>query len=86
MKSGNLKQAKLYFDESLTLLPKNIFDKNYLFKVINLGEFNLLAKDTLKSVAYFKKALPLSKEMKSNKELLKTLNFLSISDKKMQLL
>lgn len=82
MKSGNLKQAKLYFDESLTLLPKNIFDKNYLFKVINLGEFNLLAKDTLKSVAYFKKALPLSKEMKSNKELLKTLNFLSISDKK----
>ena len=82
MKSGNLKQAKLYFDESLTLLPKNIFDKNYLFKVINLGEFNLLAKDTLNSVAYFKKALPLSKEMKSNKELLKTLNFLSISDKK----
>ncbi len=82
MKSGNLKQAKLYFDESLTVLPKNIFDKNYLFKVINLGEFNLLAKDTLKSVAYFKKALLLSKEMKSNKELLKTLNFLSISDKK----
>lgn len=82
IKSGNLKQAKLYFDESLTLLPKNIFDKNYLFKVINLGEFNLLAKDTLNSVAYFKKALPLSKEMKSNKELLKTLNFLSISDKK----
>lgn len=82
MKSGNFTLAKHCFDESLDFIPKNSLDKNYLFKIINLGEFNLLAKDTLKSVAYFKKALPLSKEMKSNKELLKTLNFLSISDKK----
>lgn len=82
MKSGNLKQAKLYFDESLKLLPENILDKNYLFKIINLGEYYLLIKDTIKAEAYFKQALPLSKEMKSNKEFLKTLNFLSISDKK----
>lgn len=82
MKSGNFTLAKHCFDESLALLPKNFLDKNYLFKTINLGEYYLLTKDTLKSRDYFKKALPLSKLMKSNNELLKTLNFLSISDKK----
>jgi signal transduction histidine kinase len=81
MKSGNYKQAKFYLDESLSLLPKNILDKNYLFKIINLGEYYLLTKDTLKSDAYFKQALPLAKQLKSNNELLKTLNFLSLTDK-----
>ncbi len=82
MKSGNYEQAKLHFDKSLKLLPENILDKNYLFKIVNIGEYYLLTKDTIKAEAYFKQALPLSKEMKSNKEFLKTLNFLSISDKK----
>lgn len=82
MKLGNYKQAKFYLDESLSLLPKTIKDKNYLYKIINLGEYYLLTKDTLKSDAYFKQAFPLAKQLKSNNELLITLNFLSLTDKK----
>ena len=82
MKLGNYKQAKFYLDESLSLLPKTIIDKNYLYKIINLGEYYLLTKDTLKSDAYFKQAFPLAKQLKSNNELLITLNFLSLTDKK----
>lgn len=82
MKLGNFNEAKFYFEKSLSTLPNNIFDRNYFSKLINIGEYYLLTKDTIKAEAYFKQALPLSKEMKSNKEFLKTLNFLSISDKK----
>jgi signal transduction histidine kinase len=82
MKSGNFTIAKQCFDESIDLLPKNSLDKNYLFRTIHLGEYYLLNKDTLKSMDYFRKALTLSKLIKSNNELLKTLNFLSLSDKR----
>lgn len=80
MKSGNFTEAKKYLDESIDLTKRNKDDKGYLYKVINFGEYYLLQHDTAKSNTYFKEALFLARKLKSGKEVLKVLHFLSVSD------
>lgn len=81
MKIGNYKKSLNYYNKSLDAIKSSEVDKNYLFKIINLGEYNLLVHDTINANKYFNEALFLSKKLKSGREVLRTLKFLSISDK-----
>lgn len=80
MKNGNFIEAKKYLEESVSLTKKIKDDKGYLYKIISFGEYYLLQDDTANANAYFKKALPLAQKLKSGKEVLKILDFLSVSD------
>lgn len=82
MQIGNYKIAKEKYEQAIALAKDEAHTQGYLFKIINYGEYHLLTQDTLKANVYFKEALPLAKQLKSSTELLKTLQFLSVSDAK----
>jgi signal transduction histidine kinase len=82
MKLGKYKEAKQYFQMALQLSKKNENSQNYLYKIINFGEYHLLTKDTVKANDLFIEALQLSKQLKSGNEELKTLNFLAAANPK----
>lgn len=80
MKNGNLIEAKKLFEEAIKLDKNNNKDKSYLYKIINYGEYYLITKDLDKAKEYFSESLSLSKQFKSGKEILKSLDFLSKVD------
>ncbi|MEW5675631.1 ATP-binding protein [Flavobacterium enshiense] len=80
MKKGNFSVAKKYIEESIRLTKQNKDIEGYLAKIINYGEYYLLTKDTVNANRLFKEALPLTKTQKKGALLLKTLDFLSVSD------
>lgn len=80
MKNGNLNESKKLFEEAIKLEGNSKKDKSYLYKLINYGEYHLITKDFEKAKAYFTESLQLSKEFKSGKEILKSLDFLSKID------
>jgi signal transduction histidine kinase len=80
MKIGKYQEAKQYFQMALQLSKKSENTQNYLYKIINFGEYHLLTKDTLKANDLFNEALQLSKQLKSGNEELKTLNFLAAAN------
>jgi signal transduction histidine kinase len=82
MKSGNYKEAKIYYEKAIKFSNKKEDTQSYLYKIIDFGEYHLLTKDTAKANALFNEALQLSKELKSGNEELKTLNFLAITNPK----
>lgn len=82
MKTGRYQEAKQYFQMALQLSKKSENTQNYLYKIINFGEYHLLTKDTVKANALLNEALELSKQLKSGKEELKTLKFLSDANPK----
>jgi signal transduction histidine kinase len=81
MKNGKYEEAREYFKKAIELTKKNKNTQGYLYKIINYGEYHLLTKDTIKAKQYFIEALGLSKKLKSGKEILNTLDFLSKADK-----
>lgn len=80
MKNKQYSESKDYYNEAIKLAKKENDELGYLYKIVDFGEFHLLTKDTVKSRALFKEAIKLSKKLKNGKEILKTLNFLSIVD------
>ena len=80
MKNKQFSESKDYYNEAIKLAKKENDELGYLYKIVDFGEFHLLTKDTVKSRALFKEAIKLSKKLKNGKEILKTLNFLSIVD------
>ena len=82
MKIRKFEIAKKKYIESISMAKHFNDSQGYLYKIINFGEYHLLLSDTVTANKYFIKALPLTKQLKSNNELLKTLNFLSLTDKK----
>jgi signal transduction histidine kinase len=82
MKNGDLEEAKKLFEITINLSKENKLDRSYLYKILNYGEYNLITKDTTKAIKYFTEALELSKKFKNGKEVLKSLDFLSLVDKK----
>lgn len=82
MKTGKFEIAKRKYIESIAMSKHFNDSQGYLYKIINFGEYHLLQSDTITANKYFIEALPLTKQLKSNNELLKTLNFLSLSDRK----
>lgn len=81
MKNKKYEEAREYFIKAIELTKKNKNTQGYLYKIINYGEYHLLTKDTLKAKKYFNEALNLAKNLKSGKEILITLDFLSKADR-----
>lgn len=82
MKNKKYGESKKYFEKAIALTKKNKNTQGYLYKIINYGEYHLLTKDTIEAKKYLDEALSLAKNLKSGKEILITLDFLSIADKK----
>lgn len=81
MKNGKYEEAREYFKKAIELTKNNKNTQGYLYKIINYGEYHLLTKDTLKARELLNEALQLSKKLNNGKEILKTLDFLSVADK-----
>lgn len=81
MKNKQLSESKKYFTKAIKLAKKENDELGYLYKIIDFGEYHLLTKDTLKAKELFKEALVLSRKLNNGKEILKSLDFLSVADK-----
>lgn len=81
MKNKNYDESKIYFEKAIELSRKDKNNQGYLYKIIDYGEYHLLTKDTIKAKHFFLEALALSKQLKSGKEILRSLEFLSRADK-----
>lgn len=82
LKINDYVNSKKYFNQALNLCKLQKDDLGRLYVIIDFGEYHLLTKDTLKANHFFNEALQLSKKLKNGKEILKSLDFLSITDKK----
>lgn len=80
MKNKEYNESKYYFEKAIALAKKDKNNQAYLYKIIDFGEYKLLTNDTLEAKKLFNEALVLSKKLRSGKEVLKTLNFLSKVD------
>ena len=81
MKNNQYEESRKYFVESIKLANNKNDKLGYLYKIIDFGEYHLLTKDTLKAKELFKEALVLSRKLNNGKEILKSLDFLSVADK-----
>lgn len=81
MKNNQYEESRKYFVESIKLANNKNDNLGYLYKIIDFGEYHLLTKDNLKARELFNEALQLSKKLNNGKEILKTLDFLSVADK-----
>ena len=81
MKNKNYSESEKYLKQAIDLTIKDENNQGYLYKIIDFGELNLLTKDSIQAKQLFTEALVLSKKLKSGKEVLKTLDFLSQADK-----
>lgn len=81
MKNKQFSESKKYFIKAIKLAKKENDELGYLYKIIDFGEYHLLTKDTLKAKELFNEALLLSKKLNNGKEILKSLDFLSVADK-----
>lgn len=80
MKNGEVVASEKYHIRSLEIAKRLHHEQGVLYRTLNYGEFQLLKGDTLRANLLFEKALPLSKTLGSGREILRTLNFLAISD------
>ena len=69
MKSGNIYGVEHFFSKALDLALKNGNETDVLNKLINLGEFYLVKKDTVKSLDFLNRTLVLGKKIKASNEL-----------------
>ncbi len=69
MKSGNLEKAKPLLLKAYSISLKKGTETNILFKILNLGEYYLIKKDTTKSRDYLNRALVLGHKINATNEL-----------------
>ena len=69
MKSGNLEGVELLFKRALNLAYNNKNDTDIINKLIYLGEYYLIKKDTTKSLDYLNRALVLGHKINATNEL-----------------
>ncbi len=81
MKNKDYSSSKKYFTKAITTCKNNNDELGYLYLILDFGEYHLLTKDTLKAKELFNEALLLSKKLNNGKEILKSLDFLSVADK-----
>jgi signal transduction histidine kinase len=77
MKSGNLEKAKPLLLKAYSISLKNDTESNILYKIINLGEYYLKVKDTVKSRNFLNRALVLGNKIKASNELKLVFDLLS---------
>lgn len=80
MKAGDYKQLKEMFYESIHLRDSLGNQAGVAYSKVQLGEFYLIQKDTLKSIATLKESYQLANDTKSYYELLRCLKLLSKID------
>jgi signal transduction histidine kinase len=81
MKNKDYSSSKFFFTKAITTCKNNNDELGYLYLILDFGEYHLLTKDTLKAKELFNEALLLSKKLNNGKEILKSLDFLSVTDK-----
>ncbi len=81
MKNKDYSSSKKYFTKAITTCKNNNDELGYLYLILDFGEYHLCTKDTLKAKELFNETLLLSKKLNNGKEILKSLDFLSIADK-----
>lgn len=81
MKNKDYSSSKFFFTKAITTCKNNNDELGYLYLILDFGEYHLLTKDTLKAKELFNEALLLSKKLNNGKEILKSLDFLSVADK-----
>lgn len=81
MKNKNYAPSKKNYIKAINICKRNNDNLSYLYLILDFGEYHLLTKDTIKSKELFEEALLLSKQLNNGKEILKSLDFLSIADK-----
>jgi signal transduction histidine kinase len=69
MKSGNLEDVEILLTKALNLSYKYNIEAEAINKLINLGEYFLIQKDTIKSRGFLNRALVLGKKIKASNEL-----------------
>ena len=80
MKSGNIKGVEKLFFEALSISKQNGTDEEVIYKLLNLGEYYAIQKDSLRSTAYLKQSLALAEKLKMGDEIKKSLQLLSQID------
>ncbi len=81
MKSGNIKGVEKLFNEALSSSKKNGTDEDVIYKLLNLGEFYFILKDSVRSTSYLKQSLALAEKLKMGEETKKSLQLLSQIDR-----
>lgn len=81
MKNKNYSSSKKYFTKAISTCKKNNDELGYLYLILDFGEYHLLTNDTFKAKKLFEEALLLSRKLNNGKEILKSLDFLSVADK-----
>ena len=80
MKIGDFKRGENLFFNALKFSKKNNLKNNELYEYLNLEEFYLLKKDTLKSIFYLKESLKLAQKIKAVDEIRSALRLLAKND------
>lgn len=81
MKSGSINGVEKLFNEALSISKKNGTDANVIYKLLNLGEYYSIVKDSMRSTIYLKQSLQLAEKLKMGEEIKKSLQLLSQIDK-----
>jgi signal transduction histidine kinase len=80
MKSVNIEGVEKLFNEALSSSKKNGTDEDVIYKLLNLGEFYFILKDSVRSTSYLKQSLALGEKLKMGEEIKKSLQLLSQID------
>ncbi|MBP6386858.1 MAG: hypothetical protein KA327_09590 [Pseudarcicella sp.] len=80
MKSGNIKGVEKLFNEALSSSKKNGTDEDVIYKLLNLGEFYFIVKDSVRSTSYLKQSLALAEKLKMGDQIKKSLQLLTQID------
>ena len=82
MKSGKLEGVRKTLEEALAISIKNKTDNSTIYKLMHLGEYYAIVRDTAQSIQFLKRALLLAEKIKMGDEIKESLQFLSKIDYK----
>lgn len=80
MKSGNIEGVEKLFKEALSISIKNGSEGSVVYKLLNLGEYYSIVKDTVLSTHYLKRSYGLAQKLKMGEEIKTSLKLLSKID------
>lgn len=82
MKKGLINGADNYFKEALKFSIKSNFENNKIYQLKNLGEYNIIVRDTAASINCLNQSLQLAEKLKMGEEIKMILKLLSQVDNK----
>ncbi len=82
MKTGNLEGVEKLLNESLIISKSKGIYNNVAHKLLNLGEYYIIVKDSTRAISYLKQSLQLAEKLKTGEETQKSLKLLSQIDYK----